>query len=323
MYRIFTKLNRLFFASGLLVLSTVSNATVVERKSLDELVADAPVVLIGTVMGVRYTQLEGTQRPYTAFSLVVQDVVAGFDKIGHKKGEKIELLFAGGLSEKGHYEMIVGMPEFKLGETYLLLLRGGEWSLNPVSGWHQGAFRLVALNNKGAKLVLSLDDAALVGLDGDGLKFVSPDFKKRNDPQQRVSQNQRQSGLTVGGEYKAPIGRTNDVLAMPTPEIPKVQLPEETASLYRENNVEALAAEDRKRPGATSAEASQVSREDSTIKALDGAKPILLDQFLAEIKIRHQKFSAGFEKVKFSLMPVPLPDTMQGQAAPVAQKPNH
>ncbi len=74
--------------------------------------------------------------------------------------------------------------------------------------------------------------------------------------------------------------------------------------------------------GATRAEASQISREDFTIKALDGAKPILLKQFLAEIKIRHQKFSDRFEKMKFSLNPAPLPDMMQGQSAPVEQKKN-
>lgn len=320
MYRIFTHTILFLGVAGLLAFGTIANATVVEKKSLDELVSDAPVVLIGTVMGVRYTQLKGTQKPYTELSLQLQDVIAGADKLGRNKGDRVELFFAGGLSEKGYYEVIAGMPELRLGETYLLLLRGGQWSLNPIAGWHQGAFRIVALNNKGAKLVLSLDDAALVGIDNNDLKFVSPDFNKRNNFVE--SQDQNQAGLMVGGKYKAPTGQLNTAATLPRQDIASAQLPKGAASIYREDNLDEPAAIDHKRASTTRIEAVQTSRENTAMNALGGAKPILLDQFISEIKKHHQKFSSQFEKIKFSLKPVPLTDTMDGQVAPIEQKQN-
>jgi hypothetical protein len=320
MHRIFTKIILFLGTVASIAFGMTANATVVKKKSLDELVSDAPVVVIGTVMGVRYTQLKNTQKPYTETSIQLQEVITGADKLGRKKGDKIELFFAGGLSEKGYYEVIAGMPELQLGQTYLLLLRGGEWALNPISGWHQGAFRIVALNNRGAKLVLSLDDAALVGIDNNNLQFVSPDFNKRNILVE--SQDKNQAGLMIGGEYKAPVGQLKTAAILPRQEIPSAQLPQDKSSIYREDNLEELDASDRKRTNISRMEAVQMTREDATVKALGGAKPILLEQFLREIKKRNQKYNGLLQNMKFSLKPVPLQETIDGQAAPIEQKQN-
>lgn len=290
---------------ALFLLAATAEAVVVQSKSLDELVAEAPVVVIGTVMGIQYLQLADRDRPHTEITLLLQEVVAGADKIDRRQGEKLALLFAGGLSEKGVFDIFVGMPQLQLGETYLLLLRGEGWTLNPIAGWHQGAFRLIGIDDQGGKLVLSLADAVLVGIGDAQLEFASPDLAKiRQIVEPPPQPGQEKGGIQLDDPAKSP---------------KQPDRPGPTA--YLEGNDDEIAAQDAKRAEESQAEAREWSRADFLALALGDVRPLLLDELRAEILKRHKLFENQLRKMKFSLVPAPVALTQEGdQPAPLPDR---
>jgi hypothetical protein len=297
--------------------SSPAGAAVVERKTLEDLAAESPVVVIGTVMGAEFVRLANVERPYTKYNLLLQQVVIGEEKLRAKAGDRIALHFGGGLSEKGYFEVIVGMPELELGQTYLLMLRGGDWSVNPVTGWSQGALRIVGLNKKGDKLLISLDDGALVGFDNGFMQFKAPDLKAK----QTGVQQGGGGSLMIEGRQIAPrvLGAAPKAGAV-APNLAKGNAASKAASIYREDNAEALAAQDLKREAKP--ESGQNDRYASVVEAL-GAKPVLLSDFLDLLEKHQAQHAAALGELKFSLAPSPLPNALESESPPLPKNPQN
>lgn len=252
----------------------------VRRLTIDQLAAQSPVIVVGTVMGIEYAALKGAGIPYTKYKLLAQEVVAG-DEVGNvKPGSAFTLLFAGGLNEKGEYTVVSGLPMLRLGQTYLMMLRGGEWSISPVAGSMQGAFRIEGLPN-GQKLVLGLNDAVLTGLSGGYPQFW---------PLARASTGPQPAGaatLKLDARTAAPQGG---------------------AALYREDNGSALGDNDEKRAAA----ANKGAKSDALLdfkSRLGGRSPIYYKEFVAELQRAHAAQKAAHGALNFSWSPKPLTGT--------------
>ena len=270
---------------------------------MDELVSTSPVVLIGTVNGLRFTTIDGSEKPYTEYSLIVNEVIVGADKAKSQTGETFSLFLAGGMSKKGFVDVVGGMPKLELAKTYLLMLRGGKWSLNPISGWNQGVFQLVGLGDNRGQVVVSLNGGVLVGDLDQKLQFVKP------DPNRIRSQTRPtpESGGTGGGLYLNPKNRQPDKMDDAKPR------------LYREDNVEELQKEDDIRAADQPAEIPQISKHEALAIMLGGAKPILLTELIENLQARAKLAAPSLEKLEFSLKPTVLPDVLDSEKPPQAE----
>ncbi len=143
------------FALGVTGASALS---VVER-SFDELVELADHVVVGTVEGLEGrlgTTSAGRQYVTTRVSLTQLDVVKGTNP-----GDSYVLEVAGGVAG-GVAQVYPGLPEFKLGERYVLFIRGNRQDFFPVVGIQQGLFKVEPDN--GRSVVRNADDQPVLGI---------------------------------------------------------------------------------------------------------------------------------------------------------------
>lgn len=175
--------------------TSTAHALTVPKANLDDLVVDAPTALIGTVVGQHFRTYGNDNMPYTRYSLRVHDVVYGKEELTRAReqtrlvarNDEIPLAFFGGLGAGNRMTRVIGSTELAMGKTYLLFLRGGRWTLDPVAGWNQGAFQLVAAGPELGHVVLSLNGDALMGVEGSELVFQTPDFTQQPNRQQERS----------------------------------------------------------------------------------------------------------------------------------------
>lgn len=161
---------------SLAILTSTTYALRLPKSTLKNLIIDSPIVLIGTVVGQHYHYYGKDKFPYTVYSLHLQDVVYGKDQLPKDFERDIQLPVFGGLNTKGKMTTVTGTTKLAMGSTYLLFLRGGKWTHNPISGWNQGAFHLISAGSDIGRIVLSLDGKVLMGIKDDRLIFQISDF---------------------------------------------------------------------------------------------------------------------------------------------------
>ena len=279
--------------------TTTAYALTVPKATLDSLVVDSPVVLIGTVVGQHFRPYGEDKRPYTVYSLRLQEIVYGKEQLPGGLEREIQLPVFGGLNPNDRITTVVGTTKLAMGETYLLFLRGGTWSLNPVSGWNQGAFRLVFAGPNIGHVVLSLDGKALMDVRGDQLMFQAPDFS-RGRPDGQRPQGKR------GGDVQLKQGSL--------PKAQKGLSDEEELAADRER----LALLERRKPDPE--KALKMDRGEQ-LKAWLGDQPMTLKAFVEIVRERRAKLADQIPKDKRSFSFEPVPPTGQGMAPPKAETP--
>lgn len=273
--------------------ATEAKATRYLHKSLEQIAHESAVIFIGTVTGISYEDDPSEGLPFTTVRLQRLEIIKGERHVAGKKS--ITLWFRGGLARDGAMERIVGMPELRMGETYLLMLRGGEWTLNPIVGWSQGAFRLFPVDGGKSRLVLTLDDAVVMDVSDGELKLGRMPF----DEAVGLPQPDARGQLQLSGGMKSP--------------------PTANDSLYREDNAGELEARDAGR-GQVGAKIPDGLREDSRdqrgkrlIERL-GGQPMQADAFVEAIR-RIDRQKPGPEP-QYQALPRFLPRTMKTLAPP-------
>jgi hypothetical protein len=275
------------------LLGSEANATRYLHKSLEQTAHESAVIFIGTVTGIAYEDDPREGLPFTTVRLQRLEIIKGERHLARNK--ELTLWFRGGLARDGAMERIVGMPELRMGETYLLMLRGGEWTLNPIVGWSQGAFRLVPVNGGKSRLVLTLDGAVVMDVRDGELKLGRVPF----DEAFALPQPDARGQLQLAGGMQS----------SPSP----------NASLYREDNAAELEARDAARAQA-GAQIPDRLREDARgqrgkrlIERL-GGQPMQADAFVDAVR-RIARQQPGPEQ-QYRALPRFLPRTMTTLAPP-------
>lgn len=272
----------------------------VPKATLNSLVGDSPVVLIGTVVGQHFQCFGKDKLPYTVYSLRLQDIVYGKDQLPKDFKREIQLPVFGGLNMKGKMTTVTGTTKLAMGATYLLFLRGGKWSHNPISGWNQGVFNLVSAGPAMGRVVLSLDGKVLMGIKGDQFIFQIPDFTRIHPPHQRPQKKQ-------GGSIKL----NQDIL----PKQKKRLSDEEELSAERER------LKKLERREARLEKAPKMDRR-KQLKACLGGQPMPLKEFVKIVKELRSKLANQIPRDKRSFSFEPVLPAGRGMAPPEAVKTN-
>lgn len=290
-----------------LVAAGAAHALTVPKAGLNDLVAEAPVVLVATVVGQHFRTYGEEGLPYTVYSLRVQDVVYGEEQLAEarkkarartRQGE-VPLAVFGGLDKKARITRVVGTTELTMAQTYLLFLRGGTWSLNPIAGWNQGAFRLVSAGPELGRLVLSMDGKALMGVKDDELIFQVPDFTRRAPaPQERA--DDRDSGVRLDSA-----------------------MPPKSRERAEQDTMSAAEEREAQRRRQSMSEKRDITREDPEkssrrvqVKAWLGGQPMPLESFAELIRTRRAGLDERIPKQKRSLSLNPEPPGGRGMKPP-------
>lgn len=122
--------------AAVLLASFPAHSTVIVEKSFDDLTAEADLIFVGTVTGLRSRWVDEEQSAIeTIVTFTVEEALLG------DLGKEESLRFSGGEVD-GLREQIAGVPRFVVGERVVLFARRAR-STSPVVGFHQGCFRVV------------------------------------------------------------------------------------------------------------------------------------------------------------------------------------
>lgn len=178
-----------------------AGATTIVPLPFDEVVQQAGVVVEGTVTDMRVLTrgaemtpaperavpaspgapigvgVEGGKRLFTEVTLRVDRQVGG------TLAPEIRFTLAGGSSE-GETVVVFGMPEFKVGERYVLLLRPDFERTNvPIVGVSQGYFRITQDPATHTERLLNADGDIVLGIEGDRVALRhNPDSVRTPQP---------------------------------------------------------------------------------------------------------------------------------------------
>jgi len=120
---------------GSVLLARLVWATTVIGKSLDELVASAEVIAVGTVTAIATEQEHET--PFTLVTFSSLDIIKG------DPGQiEITVRILGGPNPDGERLQIVGVPTFHLGDRMVVFIAGNETQAVPFVGMWQGVYRV-------------------------------------------------------------------------------------------------------------------------------------------------------------------------------------
>lgn len=122
---------------ALALVVTIAQATVVVEMSLDEMIAEAELIVEGTVVDVQSRYSADQKTIYTYVTLSDLRIVHG-----QSDGSTLTLRLEGG-QVGDHRITVVGMPSFVRGEREFLFIRGNGRAISPVAGFFQGRFRVI------------------------------------------------------------------------------------------------------------------------------------------------------------------------------------
>lgn len=273
-----------------------ASATRYKLETLSGLVEQSALVLIGTVVGMEYREDAKTGEVFTDVKLRPVRWVIGGRQSGLERRGALTLPFAGGVNAKGQMEAVVGLPELSMGQTYLLFLRGGEWSLNPIAGWSQGALRLVAIDKGEEHVMFDLQDRIVTGLKDGYLAYAPlPDRDGRD----------RGPGGCADEPPRISLGTQTDLAAV------RKRLAD---SIYREDNVDELQRQDAERWRAQAEDRPRRDRR-ARMRELLGEDPMTLRTLLGEVN----RIRAGLEKQiypdRWKYHPDPVPGLIRSAPA--------
>jgi hypothetical protein len=263
-------------------------ATRYKRETLADLVRQSAVIMIGTVVGIEYREDKKTEELFTDIKVRPIRAVAGGDQLKMGERDTIKLAFSGGLNSKGQMEVLVGLPELALGQTYILFLRGGEWSLNPIAGWTQGALRLVAIEKGGDHVMFDVEEQVVTGLK-DGYLAYSPLPPSDGRGALQRDCDQKPSRIEMGTQ--ANLEETQKQLS---------------DSIYREDNSEELQRQDAERQEALSEKRPKHDRL-ARMRKLLGEEPMKLSDLVSQVNEIRSAVQKDIDPKMWEYHPEPIP----------------
>ena len=119
-------------------------ALTVERAAAGELMRNAELVFLGTVISVDYrnSDVEGAQHALLPHTFVTFRIDRAF-KGRSEAGEFVTLRFQGGPDGRGRILTIPGIPLFEVDDRELLFVQSNGEAICPLVGWFQGRLRLI------------------------------------------------------------------------------------------------------------------------------------------------------------------------------------
>ena len=163
-------MRRLALLALFLTVPVALRATVVVPIEFRELVTTTPVIVHGRVTDVRSAPVDGRRSVDTFVTVAADEYLKG------DLGRFVTFRVPGG--EVGRYRTIViGAPEFKVGEEVVLFLKTQSSSVPFIAGFNQGVYRVVPDRETGRRMVTT---PVVMGRDG-----VEPEPVVRGAPTRR------------------------------------------------------------------------------------------------------------------------------------------
>jgi hypothetical protein len=149
-------MRRLALLALLLVVPVVLRATVVVSIEFRELVTTTPVIVHGHVTDVRSATVDGRRSVETFVTVAADEYLKG------DLGRFVTFRVAGG--EVGRYRtIVVGAPEFRVGEEVVLFLKTQASAVPFIAGFNQGVYRVLPDRQSGRRMVTT---PVVMGRDG-------------------------------------------------------------------------------------------------------------------------------------------------------------
>lgn len=150
----------LVLAALALLVAAPAQATTLVQLDLAQLVDTAEGVFTGTAVHSEVVPSGDGQSPFT---FVTFEVESSFK--GTFPGREVTLRFHGGALEDS-VTVVHGMPEFTVGETYLVFIHGNGVEASAVLGWIQGQFRVAREALSGKSILVDWRGAPILGISG-------------------------------------------------------------------------------------------------------------------------------------------------------------
>lgn len=139
---------------------TPGHATTLVRLDLDQLVDTAEGIFTGTAVHSEVVPSRDGKSPFTFVTFQVESALKGTFP-----GREVTLrLHGGALGDT--ITIVHGMPEFVVGETYLVFVHGNGVEASPVLGWIQGQFRVAREALSGKPILVDWRGAPILGISG-------------------------------------------------------------------------------------------------------------------------------------------------------------
>jgi hypothetical protein len=127
----------LSFIYSFLINLEYTDATIIKKISLNELVEKADQIFVGKVTEINSFWDTRHEKIWTTVSFSVIQTIKG------KSAENITVKLLGGqIKEENIESKVDGMPEFKIGEEGLIFLKDQPGLYCPIVGWYQGQFKI-------------------------------------------------------------------------------------------------------------------------------------------------------------------------------------
>jgi hypothetical protein len=275
-----------------------ADAATVPYKNLAQLVGESAVIMIGTATGIAYETNEKDGHVYTRVRLQQLKALKGEQHVKARLAQGMTLAFWGGLRKDGTISDIVGMPRLQVAHTYVVFLRGGQWTLNPITGWHQGIFQAVGTGTKGGQILVTVTGEVVMGVHNDRL-LVAPLPGPAVTPKAEST-------------LKVELGQSKQELEQITRDLKD--------SIYREDRLDQLEAadEDGEREAKRKAPAPRRLDKQQRLEHTLGGRPMYLDEFVSVIQAldRRVQKDYGLAFRLFQADPTPLPKTRKELSPP-------
>lgn len=157
------KRNVLLFAGLLTLLLTWgrAGATTLVQMELEELADQADLVFVGTAIRSEVALSIDGKSPFTFVTFQVQEEIKG-----RSERRELTLRFHGGPVGPDEVVVVHGMPEFTIGETYLLFVKDNGRAASALLGWRQGQYQFTRESQTGRQILVDERGAAIQGIEG-------------------------------------------------------------------------------------------------------------------------------------------------------------
>ena len=145
----------------LAVYVSAASATTGIKMTLSEVIDGSEVISIGTVLAIEETWDPQQELPFTHVTFSYLEVLKG-----EVDERELRLRFLGGAAPNGLTLVVVGMPEFRLGERFVLFSRTRNAGACPLVGWQQGLYRVRFDTERDAPIVTDYAGRHVVAIDG-------------------------------------------------------------------------------------------------------------------------------------------------------------
>lgn len=169
---------------SVLLLARLVWATTVLEKSFSSLVQDAEVIAVGTVTAIETEWDAQKEAPFTLVTFSDLEVLKG-----DESQTEITLHFLGGPTPDGLIMQIAGVPQFTLGERYVIFCIGNQHHAVPLVGLWQGVYRVVFDAERGIDTIHNHAGQPVTALpteDGGMLHDEAPIVQEQKEAQQEA-----------------------------------------------------------------------------------------------------------------------------------------